>query len=369
MMTKMRLRHRKRTGLATIALASLLLTLITVAAASWVSHGSTNLVLVYDTATLERLLNESSKVLVFVEQHACPTCAVLRPYVEQLPDHVSDLLIVGYYIDSAYAASRSDTLEFIREYGVKVTPTLLLFVNGSLVSRHEGLFPGDQMEGLLSFVSRVATHEEEGPRPESAADTDLVVLLPAATLLGIAAAFSPCSFPLMLSFGALRATSRRSSIIREAGKASLVILVSVLLAGVLLGWVGGAGLVLLGFPAIDAVALFAAYFSILWGIAELLGREVVSPGMTAVSGFLPALGLQCSLPFFMAALSLSAGVISALAIAVGFSLGFSAPYILASLGFAALLSPALRLFGKSGSLRGLILIAVGAYLIYEVFGV
>ena len=369
MMTAMRLRAKKKTSLTNIIIGSLLLTLATVAAASWLSHGSPNMVVVYDTPTLEKIIGESPRVLVFVEQHACPSCAILRPYVERLPHRVSGLLIVGYYVDSAYTASRSDTLGFIRAYGVKVTPTLLLFINGTLIGRHEGLFPGDQMDGLMSFVSGAVPQAPEETGQENAASTNLAILVPAAALLGVAAAFSPCSFPLMLSFGALRAASRKSAIMREVGKASTIVVVSVLLAGVLLGWVGGAGLVLLGFPAVDVAALFAAYFSILWGAAELLGREVVSSGLTAVSGVLPALGLQCSLPFFMTALSLSAGLAPALATAVGFSLGFSAPYVLASFGFVALFSPVVRLFGKSGMLRGIILIAVGAYLMYEVFGV
>ena len=368
MMSRMRLRVRKRTGITKIIVGSLLLTLATVAAASLASRESTNLVVVYDTAALERIIGESPKVLVFVEQHACPSCAVLRPYVERLPDRVSGVLVVGYYIDSAYTASRSDTLAFIRAYGIRVTPTLLLFINGSLAGRHEGLFPGDQMDGLMAFVSGAVPDEGESSVEEEIGSTNLVVIVPTATLLGVAAAFSPCSFPLMLSFGALRATSRKSVLMREVGKASAVVVVSVLSAGVLLGWVGAAGVTVLGLPAVDVVALFAAYFSILWGVAEFLGREVVSSGLTAVSGVLPALGLQCSLPFFMTALSLSAGLIPAIATAAGFSLGFSAPYVLASLGFAAFFSPFLKLFGKSGALRGAVLVAVGAYLMYEVFG-
>ncbi len=369
MMSRMRLRVRKRTDLTKILMGSILLTIVTVAAASLAGRESTSLVVVYDTATLERIIGESPRVLVFVEQHACPSCAALRPYVEQLPDRVSGVLVVGYYIESAYTASRSDTLAFIRAYGIRVTPTLLLFINGSLAGRHEGLFPGDQIEGLMDFVSRAVPEEGEGAVEKMMESTNnLVVIVPAAALLGIAAAFSPCSFPLMLSFGALRATSRKSMLMREVGKASAVVVVSVLFAGVLLGWVGAAGVTVLGLPAVDVVALFAAYFSTLWGVAEFLGREVVSSGLTAVSGVLPALGLQCSLPFFMTALSLSAGLIPALATAAGFSLGFSAPYILASLGFAAFFSPFLKLFGRSGALRGVVLIAVGAYLMYEVFG-
>ncbi len=367
-MKNMRLRVKKRTSLAKIVVGALLLTLITVAAASWASHARSGMLLVYDTSTLERIISESPRVLVFVEQHACPSCAILRPYVEELPEKVSGVLIVGYYIDSAYAASRSNTLGFIREYGIKVTPTLLLFVNGTLVGRHEGLFPGDQAEGLMEFVSGVASQpQQQGGGSEGAEGSNLAFLLPTAALIGVAAAFSPCSFPLMLSFGALRAASRRTALMREVGKASAIVIASVLLAGITLGWVGGAGVVFLGLPVIDIVAVFAAYFSILWGVAEFTGREVVSSSLTAVSGLLPALGLQCSLPFFMAALSLSVGIIPALATAIGFSLGFSAPYVLASLGFVALFSPVVRLFERSDKLRGAILIAIGAYLMYEVF--
>lgn len=367
-MKAMRLRARKATDLSKIVTASLLLTLATVAVASLTTQREESMVMVYDTAELENLIRDTPQILVFVEQHSCPSCAALRPYVEELPKQVSGLLVVGYYIDSAYAASRTDTLGFIRAYGIKVTPTLLLFANRTLVRMHEGLFMGDQWEGLMEFVSGVATQpRSEGNASGAPGGNSPAFVIPAAVLLGAAAALSPCSLPLMISFGAMSAASRRSVLMREIGKASATVIASVVLTGIVLGWVGTAGVVFMGLPALDVVALFAAYFTALWGLAEIGGREVVSPGLTAVSGLLPALGLQCSLPFFMAALSLSTGPIPALATAAGFSLGFSAPYILAVLGLTAALSPAVRLFGRSGKLRGAVLLAVGAYLMYEVF--
>jgi thiol-disulfide isomerase/thioredoxin/cytochrome c biogenesis protein CcdA len=373
---------KRRASLAVVALASLLLTLATIAAIAAAAQlkereNRGGVIHVYSSADeLWKVVESNHKVLVFVEQEFCAGCRELRPYVEELAASRSDLVVVALHIDSLAESDPVGTRNLLARLGIWGTPTLLLFRDGELVARHDGLFPGDQLIGLEQFVA-LAGEGLEAWQPQSPVGSLERVLGggPAGGLVGVAAglgfgvaaAFSPCSLPLLAAYAATGASmgkplgGKRLELLRT----SLTVLGAVGLGGIAVAYVTTLGLRILAVPVTAAVGLFAGYFTILWGLYEARGYELSSRALARASSLVPLLGLQCSLPFLLAALALaSASLPSAAASALAFVVGFSAPYIAAGTAASHLLRPLANMLGRSGPVRGVLLLGVGAYLLY-----
>lgn len=330
-------------------------------------------------------------VLVFVEQENCLGCKLLRPYIIEYADRHPDVTVVRLHIDKLIQRSPDDAWNLIAELGLFATPTLILYDNGREVARYVGTFDGDQMEGLEAFVNEglggkpaeeagananatdttaiagsAGGQEAGGASPGAAVQLAGIAGALAAAGLGLAAAFSPCSAPLLAVYTASVGGGGRLQVPREQLLRSNAALLGVI-------GVGGIGLALLaafmptvaGVPVSTVLLLYAGWFLVLWGAYEYTGRAVLTRGLERMSRLLPLLGLECSLPFLLTALAIAAtDVTTAAAAAIAFSIGFSLPYILAGSVFATVLRPVARWMGANVKARSLILAVAGAFLIY-----
>ena len=78
--------------------------------------------------------------LVLVDFYAtwCGPCKMLSPVLENLVGDRDNLKIVKVDIDKSE--------ELAKKYGVMAVPTLILFKNGSEISKQTGFMPGDMLK-------------------------------------------------------------------------------------------------------------------------------------------------------------------------------------------------------------------------------
>lgn len=327
-----------------------------------VSNYSGKILDIHDYRETVVLNNLSGYYLLYFEQKDCPGCKEISPAVEKyFSGNNSQVGLVRIHIDDIFNSNQDEALRLISRYGVLGTPTLILLHDGVEVARHIGIFTGDQYEGLKAFI-------KSGVR--SSAASKGFSLSPAISLgLGVLAAVSPCSLPMI----ALFAMASRGSGINIMGVAkTLASLILVLIPASL-----GLG-VLFTFGRVFGVSIYYSLItyigilSLLWGILTLANREpMVSVGGRA-SLFLPILGMQCSFPFLLAVLSIAPrSPVDALINSALFSMGYIAPYMAANLlsrspgkpgrNFVAISSGKTNLIFRY--LQGIILISVGIYVV------
>lgn len=232
------------------------------------------------------------------------------------------------------------------EFGIKETPTIILFENGREVKRISGL--SDASESYL--------------RDWIEGKSGLQLISFAFPVLGGLLALSPCSLPIMMSLTPLGRFSRRrdyatcfiSSALGVISLGMAFLLISSLLK-LVVRWI------------IYALALF----SVILGIFMILSPEKscrmtgkVKSSFTCFSlGFL---AMQCNLPLvigsfmLLSASDFAQGIVNLISLSLGMSLTFLI-LVRTSKGISARLSPS-RSFNVS-RLGGALLILIGLYLI------
>ncbi len=320
------------------------------------------------------LVMKNETLLLFLSQKKCPACEIVRPAFEKLSTEVTEVNFIDVRIDAMIQSNPDEALLILRELGILGTPTFILVKDGVELTRHLGTFRGDQYEGLKKFIemslgTRVASLEA-GTSASPSIDAELMNQLSAQSIslsaaLGLIGAFSPCSLPLML---AVATSSAKESRMARSRRSILAQVLSIAGFTAVAGLLLSALYVSSGYVSVDLytpVILLAVAFVLSWGIMNIAGSEPVLHLSGNLRSLLPVLGLQCSLPFLVAALA-RAGTSPVLAVvsALAFTAGYSAPFIASLLGGGLMsLKVSRYLSGRRGMLvQGIILVAVGTYL-------
>lgn len=321
------------------------------------SHSGPGVVDVYDARSVYRIINSSGgPFMLYFEQEDCPGCKEIWPAIEKLVGEKLPLTLVRIHIDKIFYSDMEGALKLAESFKVPGTPTLIIMRNGSEVARHVGIFRGDQYEGLRAFVQNALSASGGPGVPGGSVAWYLQPLS-----LGLLAALSPCSLPMM----ALFSTSARA---KAAGSlkilATLIVLLVPAAAGLgILSSTGRVG----GVSPYYAITTYLGVLVIVWGALTLIDMEpLASLRLGRASLALPILGMQCSFPFVLATISLySRDPVGALVSALLFSLGYSAPYATLSTLFSAISRGAGgKRSGKALRLaQALALMASGAYLL------
>ena len=333
----------------------------------WIVINGSNPFMVYD------YLDEQNPTLIYFGQKNCPGCKVIEPVIRQVYAETPWLTVVNVRLDELFYNNMLDTLDMMGKLNIRGTPTLLMVREGKVTGFQEGLFKADdQKEALLKFIRGEYRGERLGAtsiEPGSAGGSPVNQLaknVPIALLLGLLAAFSPCSVPMLTAYSSIVSRNRRT--------------LSLGTFAILLGFTGFAGLGLfvvstlsrrvVGFDVYTLILIYMASFVALWGLYNIRGREPVFRINSKYTVLLPALGLQCSLPFLLTALSLgSRDPYSAVGSAIAFSLGFVLPYAGLSGAIARIISGA-KASGRYDALlrmQGAVMLALAAYLYYDAY--
>ncbi|MEB3773602.1 MAG: thioredoxin domain-containing protein [Desulfurococcales archaeon] len=336
--------------------------------------------------TIDEVVNSRRKVVLFWEQENCAGCKVLRPLVAKAAPEYNDTLFVRVHIDKIYEKNLTYGLMILQEYQVLGTPTLIVYVDGVETGRQVGLFPvtGDQYQALIDFLENSLSKRPLKPRSMDQQNSDgsggagvtgveersSPLADPLKGLgLGLLAAFAPCSVPMIAAFAS-----------REAGRGSRgmgrYVYTLLLIAGVTLTL--GFALTALYiasflFTRINPFAIVVVYagsFIAVWGLLNLMGKEPMIGGRATSSILFPVMGLQCSLPFLILAMtSIAAEPLNVVATGIAFALGYSLPYVASAYGARQLASRILKATSSPLALRiqGLILLGAGIYLIVETY--
>ncbi len=367
---RLRIDYKRGVTFTRLVVLSILLTvaiLIPLGLAGLGSPTAGNVYNVYDSVDeYWKLVESSGRVLVFVEQEGCLACKELKPYLLKFAEaYRENVTIVRLHIDKLLSADPDAAMGLIADLKLYATPTLILYVNGVEAARHVGLFEGDQLAGLEAMVfNSTATPQARSQASASLGSPGLG--LAAAFAFGLAAAFSPCSAPLLAvySISAQQASSGRPPWI-EVVRSNAALLATIGLGGILLALASSAASTIAGIPLASALLAFAGWMVILWGAYELRGLSVLSRSLSKATRTLPLLGLECSLPFLLAALAIaSKSMVAAAASALLFSAGFSLPYMLAGTAFSTILRPVASWLGSNVRVRSGLLIASGVLLLY-----
>ena len=94
-------------------------------------------------ATEENFQNLINKELVVVDFFAtwCGPCKMLSPVLEDLANDRSNVNIVKVDVDECQNLAKN--------YGIMSVPTLLLFKNGSLISKRNGYMPKEEITSWI----------------------------------------------------------------------------------------------------------------------------------------------------------------------------------------------------------------------------
>jgi len=98
--------------------------------------------IIVNDSTIERELDEYSPLVLDCWERGCRPCDLISPTIDQMARDLKGKIVFGKLcID--------DSLAFKERYRIKRTPTLLVFVNGTLIYRHIGNYPQTILERLI----------------------------------------------------------------------------------------------------------------------------------------------------------------------------------------------------------------------------
>lgn len=362
---KKKLRMRKRSYAAPFAALAAIVWLLFLAIAH-LSGGEDRLADRYvmpvdDPKRLKENIPSNGTAIVFFKSRNCPICAALEPHLLRYANEGNAVVLVAT-IEEMMATDRTEASRILREYGVRGTPTLVLYHDGKKLSTHEGDFRGDRYEGLKSWVSGHVDGARAPPVRAESVEQGAPIWAP--LLLGLAGALSPCSLPMI----AVYASSSRK--VSAGALASKLMVLLITVAG---GALALAALYLVS-PSLPlnvygiAISLLASAL-IAWGLLTLWTRDPALFAFEGLTRFAPLLGVQCSMPFLVASLTMiSVSTLTAIIGSALFAIGYSAPYALAGAisglagGLERVMSSRLALVAQ-----GLVLIGAGAYVLYTLY--
>ncbi len=346
-----------------------------------VSRVSDNIMEVDDPGSLKGSIPGKGVSVLYFKQELCSGCAKVEPSLFKYASERRDIMFIVAHLDKMLSKDSRKTLEVLGDFRVMGTPTLIVYVDGVEKGRHASTFGlGDQYGPLKEFVEKSVRGEAFSI--ESGVSTGLALSEPVARafslnyivasasgafILGLIAAFSPCSLPMIAAY----------SLASRSGGVSLGVVVRKTLTIALVAILGGSIMTLLYVASIvlstpvnvyKIVLSAAASMLIAWGVLTIISMSSVLISIPGASKVIPLLGLQCSLPFILVLVILfeSAPHI-VLANSIAFSLGYVTPYIVFST--AADLADRVEPVIKSKVMiiaQGIILAGAGLYILYYV---
>lgn len=97
------------------------------------------------TSEAKEILNKSSsKELIYFYKKGCAACNSFKPILNA---KIKEDNINVYAID---VEAKENEGVFFEEYNINSTPTLIKFINGKAVSRHEGAMTKKELETFIS---------------------------------------------------------------------------------------------------------------------------------------------------------------------------------------------------------------------------
>jgi len=279
---------------------------------------SDNIIDIYRPSELAILNNLSGYNLLYFEQRDCPGCKEVSPAIERYfsTDNSLGIRLIRIHIDDIFNLDQDAALRLVSAYAVPGTPTLIMVRDGVEIARQVGIFRGDQYEELKAFIEKAINRGGNSGGP---------MIGPLSSLgLGILAAVSPCSLPMLVLFAS---SARVGKSLGRAAKlfASLTAILAPASLGISL--VSSLGRPL-GVSVYYAVVTYIATVSLIWGILTLAGREPLLHVGGRSALVLPVLGMQCSFPFLLAVISMMPrDPVQAIASSLAFSAGYIAPYL------------------------------------------
>jgi hypothetical protein len=339
---------------------------------------ASNVIEVNDPRGLYSSIPKDGVAILYFKQELCPGCAKVEPALLRYVRESANVKLVIASLDNMLRKDARATLEVLGDFKVLGTPTLIVYVNGREVGRHVSTFGyGDQYEPLKKFVEdSVAGRESNAVEtglytgvslPSERAFNPGYIIASAMTALGLGliAAFSPCSLPMIAAYS-LSSSSR--------GFSSLRILHEALSLGSI-ALLGGSLIVLVYLASTlspinlyKLVTSLAASLLVAWGLLTLVERRHVTLYIPGLRKALPLLGIQCSLPFLVAMLALLEAAPHVMLLgSMAFALGYITPYlaVTSSLDLAKGLEAIMR-SKVLLVLQGLALIVAGSYTLYNI---
>ncbi|MCE4605203.1 MAG: thioredoxin domain-containing protein [Desulfurococcales archaeon] len=324
--------------------------------------------------TLDDIISSKDKVVLFWEQKNCAGCKILRPYIYKAADKYPDAFFVKVHIDEIFKKDIDYGLKILQDYMVQGTPTLIVYVNSVETGRQVGLFPvdpagGSQYKALLQFLDESLS---KAPQQEEQANNRETTILGGPVkglVLGLLAAFAPCSVPMIAAFASREARGSAASIsVNRLTMIFMAVVGATLLLGFAMTLLYIASFAVKTVNPFAVAVVFAGAFIASWGALNLVGKEPMMGGGARSSILFPILGLQCSLPFLILAMtSITAEPVTVLLTGLAFAVGYSLPYIASAYGLKGITAKLSKAASSPTMLRlqGLILVAAGLYLIAE----
>lgn len=223
------------------------------------------------------------KVLVYVGQTGCLGCKKIDPAIERFAAEQNEVKVVKVWLDTLIKVDAESTFDLLTNLGVEGTPTLILYKNGVEVARHVSTFGfGDQYGPLKEFVEKSLSGEVfmidystpgQAYLVKDTFDPKLIASLTVVGfLLGLVAAFSPCSLPMVAAF----ASQSVSESLRF--KSYVINLTGIMAAAIGLGTILSLLYLVSIFIPVNIYQLmiyYAASVIIAWGALTLAGRDVL----------------------------------------------------------------------------------------------
>ncbi|MEB3779540.1 MAG: thioredoxin domain-containing protein [Desulfurococcales archaeon] len=340
---------------------------------AYVSEASSNVIDVKSPdQSLEKIIESNEKVLLFWEQKNCPGCKVLRPYIDQVAEERGDILIVKVHIDEIFYRDRGYGLKLLQDYQVPGTPTLIAYKSGVEVGRQVGLFSDAILKGTSQYDSLVKFIDSSFSKPvrveagnQDKSRSSLISDPLKSLALGVLAAFAPCSVPMIAAFASVEGRSTRPSLSR-AVQVLTTVTGATLTFGFVLTLLYIASFLVRSVNPYSIALVVAGSFVASWGVYNVMGKEPLITSSRMSRTLFPILGLQCSLPFMILALSMaSSNPLSVILASIAFALGYSSPYIVAAYASKSLSTKIARLSSSLLRLQGMVLLIAGLYVIYE----
>ncbi len=338
-----------------------------------------------DPRSLANSIPRDGVAILYFKQEACPGCAKVEPALLRYVRENAGVKLVVAHLDRMLQRDARATLEVLGDFKVLGTPTIIVYVDGREVGRHVSTFGyGDQYEPLKRFVegsiegggSSVSGVSEQGmytgitlPSERVFDPRYMLVSAIGAFSLGLIAAFSPCSLPMITAYSLSRSdkgggfsTSRILGEVVSLGSTALI---------------GGSLLVLLYLASYvlptpvnlyKLVVSLASSIIVAWGLLTLIEMRHTTLYIPGLSRFLPLLGIQCSLPFLIAMLTLLEAAPHIMLLgSTAFALGYITPYV--AVASSIDLAKGLEAVMRSRALlvlQGIALVAAGLYVLYNV---
>ena len=342
---------------------------------------SGNVIEVSDPRSLASSIPRDGVTLLYFKQELCPGCAKVEPAILRYVRENANVRLVIAHIDRMLQKDSRATLEVLGDFKVLGTPTIIVYVNGREVGRHVSTFGyGDQYEPLRKFIedsiegrgsdtttpglyANVALPSERAFNPGYVITSSL-----GAFSLGLVAAFSPCSLPMVIAYSLSRSHSRRGYSLQGILREALSLASTAIIGGSLLVLVYLAGYTLpTPVNLYKLLTSLVASLLVAWGLLTLVEMRYTTLHVPGLPRFLPLLGLQCSLPFLLAMLALLEATPHIMLLgSIAFTLGYITPYL--AVASSTDLARGLEAIMRSKALlalQGIALIVAGSYILYN----